>query len=52
MAACHVPARALRGTMVVFMVFGSGYTLLWAGVFSQMAGTGIDVFSLETLHWV
>jgi len=52
MAACHVPARALRGTMVVFLVFGSGYTLLWAGVFSQMAGTGIDVFSLETLHWV
>lgn len=51
MAACHVPARALRGTMVVFLFFGCGYTLLWAGVFSQMAGTGIDVFSPETLHW-
>lgn len=51
MAACHVPARALRGTMIVFLVFGSAYTLLWAGVFSLM-GTGVDVFSRDTLRWI
>lgn len=52
MAACHVPARAMRGTLIVFLVFGSGYTLLWAGVFSQGTGSSVDVVSTETLFWI
>lgn len=52
MAACHVPARAMRGTLILFLVFASGYTLLWANVLSQRVGSGVDVFSIETLRWV
>jgi uncharacterized membrane protein YfcA len=52
MAACHVPARAMRGTIIIFLVFAAGYTLLWATVFSQSAGSGVDVFSVETLRWI
>ena len=52
MAACHVPAQAMRGTLIIFLVFASGYTLLWATVFSQGAGSGVDVFSAETLRWI
>ena len=52
MAACHVPAQAMRGTLIIFLVFASGYTLLWASVFSQGAGSGVDVFSFETLRWI
>lgn len=52
MAACHVPALALRGTLIIFLVFASGYTLLWASVFSQGAGSGVAVFSMETLRWI
>lgn len=51
MAACHLPALALRGTMIIFLVFGSAYTLLWAGIFS-LVGTGVDVLSSATLSWV
>lgn len=52
MAACHVPARAMRGTIIIFLVFAACYTLLWATVFSQSAGSGVDVFSVETLRWI
>lgn len=52
MAACHVPALAMRGTLISFLVFASGYTLLWASVFSQSAGSGVNVFSVETLGWI
>lgn len=52
MAACHVSAKSLRGTLIVFLAFASIYTLLWAWLFSMMGSTGVDVFSRETLHWV
>ena len=53
MAACHVPALAMRGTLIAYVTFSSGYTLLWAGIFSQGGGgTGINVFSAETLRWI
>lgn len=52
MAACHVPALAMRGTLITYVTFASGYTLLWAGLFSQGGGAGIDVFSAETLRWI
>ncbi len=52
MAASHVPAMRLRGTIIIFLVFGSSYTLLWAALFSLGTGTGIDVFSLDTLRWI
>ena len=45
MAACHLPALAMRGTLIIFLVFASSYTLLWAGIFSQGAGSGVDVFN-------
>lgn len=52
MAACHIPAVALRGTMIMYLIFGSSYTLLWAGLFSSGPGSSLNVFSLDTLHWV
>ena len=52
MAACHVPALAMRGTLITYVTFASGYTLLWAGAFSQGSGTSINVFSAETVRWV
>ena len=52
MAACHAPALAMRGTLIAYVTFASGYTLLWASVFSQGADSGIKVFSGETLHWI
>lgn len=52
MAACHMPALAMRGTLIIYLVFACGYTLLWASVFSQSAGSGVDVFSAETLRWI
>ena len=52
MAARHVQAGAMRGTLILFLVFAPGYTLLWASVFSQGTGSGVDVFSIETLRWV
>lgn len=52
MAACHVPALAMRGTLIAYVTFASGYTLLWAGIFSHGGDTGIDVFSAETLRWI
>lgn len=52
MTACHVPARALRSTLIIFLAFGSSYTLLWVGVFSQVDAKSVDVFSLETLRWI
>lgn len=52
MAACHVAATALRGTMIVFLVFAALYTLLWAGIASQSSGAQVDLFSLQTVQWV
>jgi uncharacterized membrane protein YfcA len=52
MAACNVPARAMRGTIIIYLVFAGSYTLLWASVFSQSVGSGVDVFSAETLRWI
>ncbi|MFZ1499284.1 MAG: sulfite exporter TauE/SafE family protein [Giesbergeria sp.] len=52
MAACHVPALAMRGTLIAYVTFASGYTLLWASVFSQGGDSGINVFSAETLRWI
>lgn len=52
MAACHVPALAMRGTLIVYVSFACGYTLLWASVFSQGSDAGIDVFSSQTLRWI
>lgn len=52
MAACHAPALAMRGTLIAYVTFASGYTLLWASVFSQGADSGIKVFVGETLHWI
>lgn len=52
MAACHVPALAMRGTLIAYVTFASGYTLLWASVFSQGSNAGINVFSAETLRWI
>ena len=52
MIACHVPALAMRGTLIAYVTFTSGYTLLWASVFSKGSDDGIDVFSVETLRWI
>lgn len=52
MAACHVPALAMRGTLITYVTFACGYTLLWASAFSQDSGTGINVFSAETVRWI
>ena len=52
MAATHVPAARLRGTIIVFLVFGSSYTLLWAALFSMQAGASVAVFSMATLLWI
>ena len=52
MAACHVPALAMRGTLIVYVVFASSYTLLWAVIFSYGGGAGINVFSAETVRWI
>ena len=52
MAACHVPALAMRGTLITYVTFACGYTLLWASAFSQDSGTGINVFSAETVRWL
>lgn len=52
MAACHVPPRALRGTMVVFLTFAASYTLIWVAVFSWGANTQVDLISGATLRWV
>lgn len=52
MAATHVPAARLRGTVIVFLVFGSSYTLLWVSLFSMQAGASVEVFSLATLLWI
>ena len=38
--------------LIIYLVFACGYTLLWASVFSQSAGSGVDVFSAETLRWI
>jgi uncharacterized membrane protein YfcA len=52
MAACHIPPLALRSTIILFLIFGSSYTLLWAGIFSQGDHTGVDLFSANTLLWM
>lgn len=52
MAACHVPALAMRGTLIAYLTFASGYTLLWASVFSQGSEASINVFSADTLRWI
>lgn len=52
MAACHVPALAMRGTLIAYVTFASGYTLLWASVFSQGSEASINVFSADTLRWI
>ena len=52
MAACHVSAAAMRGTLVVFLVFAAVYTLLWASLFSGVEQSAVDVFSMATLHWI
>lgn len=52
MAACHVPAAAMRGTLVTFLVFASGYTLLWAALFSQGADSSVNVLSVQTVQWI
>ena len=52
MAACHAPALAMRGTLIAYVTFASGYTLLWASVFSQGSEASINVFSADTLRWI
>jgi uncharacterized membrane protein YfcA len=52
MAACHVPPRALRGTIVMFLIFGASYTLLWVALFSKGGDSGVDLISTDTLHWI
>ena len=52
MAATHVPAIRLRGTIIVFLVFGSAYTLMWASVFSLQSQASVEVFSTSTLRWM
>ena len=42
MAACHVPALAMRGTLTTYVTFTSGYTLMWATVFSQGGDASSD----------
>lgn len=51
MAACHVPALAMRGTLITYVSLASAYSLVWAGIFSQ-GGGGIDVFSAQTVRWI
>jgi uncharacterized membrane protein YfcA len=52
MAACHVPAMALRGTLIIYLLFAASYTLLWAGLFSLAADNNLNVFSTTTLYWI
>lgn len=52
MAACHAQPRAMRGTLIVFLVFASSYTLLWAAMYSQGHGSSVRVFNWQTLRWV
>lgn len=52
MSASHVSALAIRGTLIVYLVFAATYTLLWASVFSQGTGNGVDVFSTGTFVWI
>ena len=42
----------MRGTLIAYVTFASGYTLLWASIFSQGSGASINVFSTETLRWI
>lgn len=52
MAAANVPAVALRGTIIIFLIFGSSYTLLWASIMSAGDGSSVNVFSFDTLRWI
>lgn len=51
MAACHVPALAMRGTLITYVSLASAYSLVWAGIFSH-GGGGINVFSAQTVRWI
>lgn len=52
MAAANVAPVALRGTIITFLIFGSGYTLLWASIVLAGAGSSVNVFSFDTLRWI
>jgi uncharacterized membrane protein YfcA len=52
MAGCHVPPLALRSTIIMFLIFGCSYTLIWASFFSRGGDTGVNLFNIDTLRWM
>ncbi|MCF8185017.1 MAG: sulfite exporter TauE/SafE family protein [Polynucleobacter sp.] len=49
MSAARVSPAALRGTMVIFLLFSGCYALIWAGLLSQAAAT--PLLGVDTLRW-
>jgi uncharacterized protein len=50
MTAARVPAVALRGTMISFLLFAGAYALAWAAVMPTAGGSGL--LGLHTLQWI
>lgn len=52
MTGCHVPALAMRGTLIIYLALASAYAIFWAIIYSFGAGSGVDVLSMNTLRWI
>ncbi len=51
MAAARLPPAALRGTMIIFLLFTGVYAIVCAGVLSQGPIASTQLLGIETLRW-
>lgn len=51
MSAAKVSPAALRGTMVLFLLFAGSYALLWAGILSRSSAASFPLLGADTLRW-